>query len=241
MMTEMKLLVVMAVASAVLFVIRGFIFSRLRKKEGEGGLRLYTALRVPSFFWMMALGILITVKAVPLPPGRADLISTIIQSLLLFSVTVAVANIAIAITQRFLARHQSPLAESGLIRGMIRFVVLGLGILLVLDKLGIQIGPLLTALGVGGVAAALAFKDTLENLFSGIQLLVDQTIEVGDFIKIESGQEGVLRDIGWRTSKVDMASGELLVIPNTKLAQTVTVRKAKAVGASKKPSIAARA
>ena len=69
------------------------------------------------------------------------------------------------------------------------------GSLVVLHDLGISITPMLTALGVGGLAVALALQDTLTNLFAGIQLLASRQLNVGDFVKLESGEEGHLVDI----------------------------------------------
>jgi len=87
--------------------------------------------------------------------------------------------------------------------------------------LGVSIAPLLTALGVGGLAVALALQDTLANLFSGLHILVEKSIRVGDFVRIESGQEGYVDDITWRTTRVRMLSNSIVVIPNRKLARAL--------------------
>ena len=73
---------------------------------------------------------------------------------------------------------------TGLFRTAVRAVVLSIGLLVLLDSLGIQITPLLTALGVGGLAVALALQDTLSNLFAGVHLLADRPIRVGDYVRI---------------------------------------------------------
>jgi small-conductance mechanosensitive channel len=87
--------------------------------------------------------------------------------------------------------------------------------------LGISITPLITALGVGGLAVALALQDTLANLFAGIHILVEKSIRVGDFIRLETGQEGYVQDITWRTTRVRMLPNNIVVIPNSKLSQSV--------------------
>jgi small-conductance mechanosensitive channel len=96
-----------------------------------------------------------------------------------------------------------------------------IGFLIMLNVMGISIAPLLTALGVGGLAVALALQDTLANLFSGIHILVERSVRVGDFIRLETGQEGFVDDISWRTTRIRMTTNNLVVIPNSKLSQSV--------------------
>ena len=86
---------------------------------------------------------------------------------------------------------------------------------------GIAITPLVIALGIGGLAAALAMQDTLSNLFGGFHLLADQPVQVGDLIRLENGMEGVVEDIGWRSTRIRSLSKDLIVVPNAKLAQSI--------------------
>ena len=96
-----------------------------------------------------------------------------------------------------------------------------IGGLVLLSGLGISVTPLLTALGVGGLAVALALQDTLSNFFAGIHLLMERPIRVGDFIRLESGQEGYVEDIGWRTTRIRMLPNNMVIVPNGKLAQSI--------------------
>jgi small-conductance mechanosensitive channel len=79
----------------------------------------------------------------------------------------------------------------------------------------------MTALGIGGLAAALALQDTLSNLFGGFHLLADQPVRIGDLIRLENGMEGVVEDIGWRSTRIRSLSKDLIVVPNAKLAQSI--------------------
>jgi small-conductance mechanosensitive channel len=107
-----------------------------------------------------------------------------------------------------------------LITTLASIAVWSIGLLLVVQTLGVAIAPVLTALGVGALAVALALKDTLENLFSGLQIIASGQIRSGDYIKLESGIEGYVTDITWRTTTVRDLSDNLVVVPNAKLAQT---------------------
>ncbi len=106
-------------------------------------------------------------------------------------------------------------------RKVVSILILLMGILIVLRHLGIEIGPLLAGLGLGGLAVALALQDTLSNLFAGIYMMVDRPVTVGDFIKLESGEEGFVEEIGWRNTKVRMFANNIVIIPNAKLSQSV--------------------
>jgi small-conductance mechanosensitive channel len=109
----------------------------------------------------------------------------------------------------------------GFARAFARLLVLILGSLVVLDTLRISITPLLASLGVGGLAIGLALQGTLSNLFAGMQIISDRPIRVGDFVKLESGEEGYVTEIGWRATRIRMLPNNTVVIPNSKLADSI--------------------
>ena len=94
-----------------------------------------------------------------------------------------------------------------------------LGILVLLGPHLARLTGVLTALGVGGLAVALALHDTLSNLFAGFYVAVAGHIRLGDYIKLNSGEEGYVTDIGWRSTIIRTQAHCLIIIPNAKLAQ----------------------
>src|SRR5207237_8185676 len=81
----------------------------------------------------------------------------------------------------------------------------------------------LTALGVGGIASALALQDTLSNLFSGFYVSLAGQVRIGDYIKLDSGEEGYISDITWRSTSIRSLQNNVIIIPNAKLAKaTIT-------------------
>jgi small-conductance mechanosensitive channel len=107
------------------------------------------------------------------------------------------------------------LKTSGTIaRGIVRILVIGLGFLILLDSFGVSITPVLASLGIGSLAVALALQPTLENFFSGVQLVTDEPIKVGQFIRLESGEEGYVDKIGWRSTWVRLLPNNMVIIPN---------------------------
>jgi len=83
--------------------------------------------------------------------------------------------------------------------------------------------PLLGALGVSGLAVGLALQPTLDNLFSGIQILASRQIEPGDFVRLESDEEGVVEDVTWRNTTIRRITGELVIVPNSNLARSQVI------------------
>jgi small-conductance mechanosensitive channel len=108
-----------------------------------------------------------------------------------------------------------------LTKNVTRLVILVLGGLVILNGLGVSITPLLTALGVGGLAVALALQEPLSNLFAGLFLSISDQSTIGDFVKLDSGLEGYIVDVNWRSTKVQMPSGSVIIVPNAKLSQSI--------------------
>jgi len=104
--------------------------------------------------------------------------------------------------------------SGGVAQGIVRVLVIGLGLLILLDSFGVSITPVLASLGIGSLAVALALQPTLENFFSGVQIVIDKPIQLGQFIKLDSGEEGYVHKIGWRSTWVRMLPNNTVVIPN---------------------------
>jgi len=98
-----------------------------------------------------------------------------------------------------------------------KIFVIGLGGLTILQEWGINVSAIIASLGLGGLAFALAAKDTVANLFGGLTVLIDKSMKVGDWIKI-GDVEGIVEDIGLRTSKIRTFEKSLIIIPNQVLA-----------------------
>ncbi len=109
----------------------------------------------------------------------------------------------------------------GLVTGAVRGIIIALGLLMFLESVGISIGPLLASLGIGSLAIALALQETVKNTFSGFFLIADKPLEVGDYVKLQSGQEGQLFKLGWRSSKFRMLTNEVVVVPNSQLVDSI--------------------
>lgn len=108
-----------------------------------------------------------------------------------------------------------------LLKYIINSLLLMIGVGAALGFFGVSVFPALTALGVGGLAVALAFQDTLSNVFAGVNISAAGQVRIGDFISIDDKVEGFVSDIGWRMTTLRSLDDLLIFIPNKKLGEAV--------------------
>lgn len=96
-----------------------------------------------------------------------------------------------------------------------------LAFLMILGHFQINITPLVTTLGLGGLAVGLALQNTLTNFFAGLHLISDKPINVGNFVETESKMSGYVEDIGWRATRIRTLADTVVIVPNGKLAESV--------------------
>ena len=209
----------------ILFVLWGIAFKILHKWAGRTDTKvddiILNSFRVPSVYWCIAIGLYIGIAVSELSEKYVFYISKTIHIIIILSITIAVANLSGRIFRDYVQKSELPIPTTGLAYGILKGTILVIGFLIILSVLGISITPLITALGVGGLAVALALQDTLSNLFAGIHILVEKSIRVGDFIKLDTGQEGYVEDITWRTTRIRMLPNNMVIIPNSKLSQSI--------------------
>lgn len=207
------------------FVIRRWLFRVLlrwsQKTKNQADDLIIRAVRGPFMIWVLMIGIQLAAQASPLPSRISSLISKALLILLIISITAVAAKTASEVVRIYGNRLQGALPVTSLIQNLARLAVISIGILLVLNSIGVSITPILTALGVGGLAVALALQDTLANLFSGFYVSLAGYIRIGDYIKLDSGEEGYVTDIGWRSTTIRALANNLIIIPNSKLGQAI--------------------
>lgn len=183
---------------------------------------IMTALAGSLALWSSIIGLYIATELIDLQPAVARIIQNVLVTLVILSISWTVARVAGAILTHAAGGASGSLASATLLVNVTRLAILGLGVLVVLQTLGVSITPLLTALGVGGLAVGLALQDTLANFFAGIHLLTSRQVRPGDFVKLESGEEGYVLDITWRYTTIRQLANNVTIVPNAKLASAIT-------------------
>jgi small-conductance mechanosensitive channel len=217
--------VAFVVVTAAALVFRHVIVAGFRRWTGHGARDsvFLRAVRLPSVLWCLVLGLYVAIEMVELPRALSAQIHLILRAAIILSATFTVANVLSSLVAAAGERKAVGGPVTGLAHTAVRVSVLLVGGLVLLSSLGIAITPLLTALGIGGLAVALALQDTLSNVFAGVHLLADRPIRVGDYVKIADSIEGFVVDVGWRSTRVRMLQNNVVIVPNKKVAESVIV------------------
>ena len=185
---------------------------------------LMSAVRWPLVLWCFLVGARAAARMLPIGVRGDASIGTALLAIAILSVTWAAARLAGDVVHGGVTRRG--LTGASLLATTARLVVGLVGVLVLLQTFGVQIGPVLATLGVGGLAVGLALQDTLANVFAGIRILAARKIRPGDAVRLETGQEGTVEDIGWGQTTIRQAGGDIVIVPNNRLATSITTRLA---------------
>lgn len=166
-------------------------------------------------------GLWAAVLIVRFQPGTRQVIGSILVSVIILAVTLASARLAAGVVTSIVLARSGVAQSVTIFANITRAVVLVVGVLVLLQSMGLSITPMLTALGVGGLAVALALQDTLANLFAGVHILASKTVVPGDFVRLSTGEEGSVVDINWRKTTIQTLADNLVVIPNARFADAI--------------------
>jgi small-conductance mechanosensitive channel len=179
------------------------------------------SLRRRLIVWFGLTGAYASSRIAQLSPELTSIIDRLILSIFIVSVTLWAADLAVRILVIAGTRQDQPVRVTGVMQNVARVAVIVVGALVLLGTLGIAVTPMLTTLGIGGLAVALALQDTLSNLFAGVHITLANNVRVGDFVRLESGEEGCVEDISWRATRIRALANNRVVIPNSRLAQSI--------------------
>jgi small-conductance mechanosensitive channel len=185
----------------------------------EGGRVIINSLRGISFVLFLIAGIysaLLTSDSIG--PKMFAHLKLGVNLIVIFSATVVISRLATGFVKLYTGRI---LPSSSIFVNLTKVFVFIIGILVILQTMGISVAPIITALGVGGLAVALALQDTLSNLFAGLHIIASKKVKTGDYIRLDIGGEGFLEDITWRNTAIRTFQNNTIIVPNAKMASAV--------------------
>ena len=190
--------------------------------------RLVKSVRWPLTFGILVVGVYLAL-VIPLDltdsqQNQVDIVGRALGVMIVITVAVGLLSSAIDWYLATLATSATRVVDLRLlplIRRIGGVVIYGIGALLVMDVLGINISPLIAGLGLGGLAVALAIQPTLANLFAGTYVMTEGVIATGDYIQLENGLRGYVVEVGWRSTRIRDWRNNLVVVPNSKFAETI--------------------
>ena len=207
------------------YILRAFLFGQLTRLAQHTKTPVddivINALRSPFMIWSLMFGVYLVLQFSNVPENYVRLGERLLLVLGILSVTVVVSSISSRLVNVYSRTIEVALPVTSLTENISRLVIFLIGFLMILNALGVSITPIIASLGVGGLAVALALQDTLSNLFSGFYISVSRQLKVGDYVKLQSGEEGYVCDINWRTTQLRSLYNTTILIPNAKLTQTI--------------------
>jgi len=181
---------------------------------------LLSSLRGMAMLWSFVIGLYLALRNSDHGIQNSEIVRKIFFAIVALSVAVVISRILVGFI-RFKARSAGLYPSTSIVTNIVRIAVYVIFGLVVLQMLGIPVTPVLTALGVGALAVALALQDTLTNLFSGIQVVASRQVRLGDYVKLDSGEEGYVADITWRNTIIRALANNYIIVPNSKVASAI--------------------
>ena len=225
---NLKLLLPLSVLLITLaggWLVRRVLFAALRRwsaqPAGNPDVLVRRALSGPIMIWALILGLYFATQTSELPVRAAYFITASLAALWIVSLTMMFVELVGTLVKFYGARVVGDLPATSLTKNLAQMFVIIIGAMILLRHLNIDITPLLTALGVGGLAVALALQDTLSNLFGGFYVSIAGQVRLGDYIKLNTGEEGYISDITWRSTTLRALNSTFIIVPNSKLAQAI--------------------
>ncbi|MBR2732933.1 MAG: mechanosensitive ion channel, partial [Selenomonadaceae bacterium] len=187
---------------------------RVKASESEIMEIFFRALKGVPIYLSVVMGLYWSVTTSNLPAGLEKIFSYVLFAMIIFSITrVCERTLSGFIRMKF--SETSDMTQSTLLDTIVRAAIYSSGALIVLDYFGISIAPIMAAMGFGSFAFGLAVKEPLENVATGLLLMVSKQIRVNDYIRLSTGDEGRVTDINWRFITVMPPNeGSVVVIPN---------------------------
>jgi len=173
----------------------------------------------PASFLIVAFGVFLALKILGL---ENQAVYKVFKTFFIFVIAWTAYNLVVALEEqfyKFAEKFGKEFAKEigGFFVKVSKAFVIVVGGVAILQEWGINVSALIASLGLGGLAFALAAKDTAANLFGGLTVLADKSMKVGDWIKI-GDVEGIVEDIGLRTTKIRSFEKSLIIVPNQFLA-----------------------
>jgi MscS family membrane protein len=201
------------------------VLSRVQKTTDKLGQkwisRFIDVVAAPGSTLVVALLLRVTYPELDLPIRAAMALSVAVRLLVVASVVWAAYRFVDVVAERMAERASETDTKLDdqlvpLVRKSLKVCTVVIGTLVGLQNLNVDVGSLLAGLGIGGLAFALAAKDTLSNFFGSLMIFVDRPFQIGDWISA-AGVEGIVEEVGFRSTRVRTFYNSLVTVPNSKL------------------------
>lgn len=176
---------------------------------------------VPTI-WLGAGGVYFALNVGTADPLLVNTLENVLMAVVIGSVIIAAMRAVGGGAEMLSARRDGAIKSPTLLVNLARLAVGILGIFIIVQNLGLDLTPLITVLGLGGLAVALALQDTLGNIFAGVQIILSKQVRQRDYVRLSSGEEGWVTDVKARNTTIQtFPDGNLVTVPNSMLASSI--------------------
>ncbi|MBI4289253.1 MAG: mechanosensitive ion channel [Chloroflexi bacterium] len=191
-----------------------------KQTQWEGHSILVAATRLPSLLASLIIAVLLALEVSILADGGKALAARVSWSLFALMVALAALGLARGLLRLYLERFNASPRVVSLSSNIATVTAIVVSLLTILELWGVPTGPVALLIGIGALALLFAFRDAMSSLFAWFHLSASGKIKVGDYIKVESGEEGYVTEFGWRATELEGLDGSTVIIPNHKLTQS---------------------
>lgn len=214
------LLVALVVRKVIEFVVKARVKNLVENLGQAWAAQLVGVFASPGATLVMALMLRVGYPRLKLPIFAASAVSITVRVLVVLSVVWAAYRLVDVLAERMAskaARTESKLDDQlvPLLRKALKVFTVVAGALFILQNLNINVGSLLAGLGIGGLAVALAAKDTLANFLGSLMIFLDRPFQIGDWVVV-SGVEGIVEEVGFRSTRIRTFYNSLVSVPNAR-------------------------
>ncbi len=186
-------------------------------------------------FWFLLMGSTIAVQVSVLAPGIKSITGKLFGSLFIVSLGWVATTMSEQLLRFHLSKVRAPSRTITFVVNVVRITVIAISVLAILDIWGMPTSPLLLLIGIAVLAGALAFRDAVPNLVAGLQLNAVQQIKVGDYIKMETGEEGYVTEISWNNTYIKTLDEKIVIIPNSRLLRDTVINYGRPLKKAEEP------
>lgn len=222
----LALIVVTVVFAKMIYVGAGSFVKKVTKKtKNEFDDLLVDMLEEPMVFAIIILGVWYSLQTLNMTEAAESIIGRAYYILIIFDVAWLLSRLMDAVVKKyvqpFVSKTEGKLDDQllPLLRKGIKLSIWVVAILVALNNAGYNVSALLASLGIGGLAFALAAKDTIANLFGSFTIFIDKPFEVGDRIVVQ-GYDGIVAEVGLRSTRLQTLNGRMVTLANSEVADS---------------------
>lgn len=208
------------VAKLLYWVINKFVKKLTKKSKTKFDDILIDMIEEPIVFAIIIIGLWYALHRLVLPENVYDFVDKVYYVLIIFNITWLIVRLFDSIVQEYVV----PLVEKTetdlddqllpIVRKSIKITLWVLAVILALNNAGYNVGALLAGVGIGGLALAMAARDTVSNIFGGLTIFADKPFVIKDRIVI-NGVDGIVETVGVRSTRIRTLAGRLVTVPNS--------------------------